>query len=76
MKFINAKNIQDWSNAIRKLNSLPGVNEVYTDKLVSEGGYVNLLVEGGINRFISIVLENKLPFSGTKSNLKLNSEKL
>ena len=74
--FIYAKNIQDWSNAIRKLNSLPGVNEVYTDKLVSEGGYVNILVEGGINRFISIVLENKLPFSGTKSNLKLNSEKL
>ena len=60
--FIYAKNIQDWSNAIRKLNSLPGVNEVYTDKLVSEGGYVNILVEGGINRFISIVLENKLPF--------------
>jgi len=74
--FIYAKNIQDWSNAIRKLNSLPGVSEVYTDKLVSEGGYVNLLVEGGINRFISIVLENKLPFSGTKNNLKLNSDKL
>ena len=74
--FIYAKNIQDWANAIRKLNSLPGVKEVFTDKLVNEGGYVNLLVEGGINRFISIALENKLPFSGSKNNLKLNSEKL
>ena len=38
--------------------------------------YVSLLVEGGVDRFVSIILENKLPFSGSKKNLIFESSKL
>ena len=47
-----------------------------TIKLEKNGAYVSLLVEGGVDRFVSIVLENKLPFSGSKKNLIFESSKL
>ena len=49
---------------------------MYTKKLDKNGAYLSLLVEGGVDRFISIILENKLPFSGSKKNLIFESEKL
>ena len=74
--FISVNQLKYWVKAINKLKSLPGVKSVFTRKLDENGAYVILLVEGGLDRFISIVLENKLPFTGSKENLILNSQKL
>ena len=74
--FISVNQLKYWVKAINKLKSLPGVKSVFTRKLDKNGAYVILLVEGGLDRFISIVLENKLPFTGSKEDLILNSQKL
>ncbi len=74
--FISVNQLKYWVKAINKLKSLPGVKSVSTKKLDKNGAIVILLVEGGIDRFISIVLENKMPFTGTKENLILDSQKL
>ena len=74
--FISVENLKDWIKSIKTLKSLPGIKNVRTIKLEKNGAYVSLLVEGGVNRFVSIVLENKLPFSGSKKNLIFESNKL
>ena len=74
--FVSVSNLKDWIKSIKILKSLPGINRVYTKKLDKNGAYLSLLVEGGVDRFISIILENKLPFSGSKKNLIFESEKL
>ena len=62
--------------SLSKLKSLPGIKSVSTKKLDKNGAIVILLVEGGVDRFVSIVLENKIPFTGTKENLILDAQKL
>ena len=74
--FISVDKIKNWVKALNKLNSLPGIKKITTQKLTNEGAFVTVTVEGGLNRFISIVFENKLPFSGPKEKLILNSDKL
>ena len=74
--FISVDKIKNWVKALNKLNSLPGIKKITTQKLTNEGAFVAVTVEGGLNRFISIVFENKLPFSGPKEKLILNSDKL
>ena len=74
--FISVDKIKNWVKALNKLNSLPGIKKITTQKLTNEGAFVKVTVEGGLNRFISIVFENKLPFSGPKEKLILNSDKL
>ena len=74
--FVSVSDLKDWIKSIKILKSLPGINRVYTKKLDKNGAYLSLLVEGGVDRFISIILENKLPFSGSKKNLIFESEKL
>ena len=74
--FISVDKIKNWVKALNKLNSLPGIKKITTQKLTNEGAFVTITVEGGLNRFISIVFENKLPFSGPKEKLILNSDKL
>ena len=74
--FISVDKIKNWVKALNKLNSLPGIKKITTQKLTNEGAFVTVTVEGGLNRFISIVFENKLPFSGPKEKLILNSGKL
>ena len=74
--FISVDKIKNWVKALNKLNSLPGIKKITTQKLTNEGAFVRVTVEGGLNRFISIVFENKLPFSGPKEKLILNSDKL
>ncbi len=74
--FISVSKIKNWVKALNKLNSLPGIKNISTQKLTDEGAFVKVTVEGGLNRFISIVFENKLPFSGPKEKLILNSDKL
>jgi len=74
--FISVNQLKYWVKAISKLKSLPGVKSVSTKKLDKNGAIVILLVEGGVDRFVSIVLENKIPFTGTKENLILDAQKL
>ena len=74
--FISVDKINNWVKALNKLNSLPGIKRITTQKLTNKGAFVTVTVEGGLNRFISIVFENKLPFSGSKEKLILNSDKL
>ncbi len=74
--FISVENLKDWIKSIKTLKSLPGIKSVRTIKLKKNGAYVSLLVEGGVDRLVSIVLENKLPFSGSKKNLIFESSKL
>tara|TARA_Y100001970_G_scaffold288371_1_gene415474 strand:+ start:2288 stop:3448 length:1161 start_codon:yes stop_codon:yes gene_type:complete len=74
--FIYVTKIKNWVKAINKLKSLPGIKNIITYKLTNEGAFVTISVEGGLNRFISIVFENKLPFTGPKEKLILNSDKL
>ena len=74
--FISVDKLENWVKALNKLNSLPGIKKITTQKLTNEGAFVTVTVEGGLNRFISIVFENKLPFSGPKEKLILNSDKL
>ncbi len=74
--FIYVTKIKNWIKAINKLKSLPGIKNITTYKLTNEGAFVTISVEGGLNRFISIVFENKLPFTGPKEKLILNSDKL
>ena len=74
--FISVNQLKYWVKAISKLKSLPGIKSVSTKKLDKNGAIVILLVEGGVDRFVSIVLENKIPFTGTKENLILDTQKL
>ena len=74
--FISVNQLKYWVKAISKLKSLPGIKSVSTKKLDKNGAIVILLVEGGVDRFVSIVLENKIPFTGTKENLILDAQKL
>ena len=74
--FVSVENINDWIKSIKILKSLPGIKSIKTIKLEKNGAHVSLLVEGGVDRFVSIILENKLPFSGSKKNLVFESGKL
>ena len=74
--FIYVTKIKNWVKAINKLKSLPGIKNITTYKLTNDGAFVSISVEGGLNRFISNVFENKLPFTGPKEKLILNSDKL
>ena len=74
--FVSVGDLKDWIKGIKILKSLPGIKRVHTKKLEKNGAYVSLLVEGGIDRFVSILLENKLPFSGSKTNLIFESNNL
>ncbi len=74
--FVSVQTLKDWIKSNKILKSLPGIKSVRTIKLEKNGAYVRLLVEGGVDRFVSIIMENKLPFSGSKKNLIFETSNL
>ena len=73
--FILANNAFSWSKGLKKIKNLPGVESVFTKSLVFNGGLVEVSVRGNIKKFISMMLENNFPLSGSKEKLILKAEK-
>ena len=74
MVFLKSSSFKNWSKGIQILEKLPGVKEVRTKLLNLEGGFLDITFLGDENQLISIMSEKKLPISGSRQNIIINSE--